>query len=131
MYNPDNLRSYCGPGGRVIMFGFFRAVGIMIARFVEVAASHPEHRFDNIIFVSLPFPDVISRAGGLSELEAHKAATGEDVCCVLWVCVLKPPFDLLLSDVCCFEQESSMQSCCVSCDLHPSLPFLSSGCVGK
>jgi len=41
LYSPQVLTSYCGgPSGRVIIFAFARATGIMIARFLEAEEAY-------------------------------------------------------------------------------------------
>jgi hypothetical protein len=37
LFNPSTLRDYCGLGGRVIIFAFARAAGILMTRFLESA----------------------------------------------------------------------------------------------
>ena len=76
LYDPDNLKSYTGDGGRVIFFTFARAGGIMLKRLLEAS---PDKDMTGIYIVMLPFPDTISRAGGPGEIEAHFRATGERV----------------------------------------------------
>ena len=76
MYDVDNLRQYCGPGGRVLVFCFARAPGIFLKRLLEVSAGKD---CSNICIIALPFGDNISRAGGRSEIEAHYKRTGEQV----------------------------------------------------
>ena len=73
LYDPDNLRSYCGPSGRVIVIAFCRAASIFISRLLEACGSKSLH---NIIVVSLPYPDTISRAGGVAEIEEYRRAHG-------------------------------------------------------
>lgn len=64
LYSPTNLKSYTGPHGRVIVIGFMRSAGIFLSRLME-ASTGP---FNDIIIVSLPFPDTISRAGGAADV---------------------------------------------------------------
>jgi len=37
LFNPEVLKRYCGPGGRVIIFAFARAAGKLIGRLLESA----------------------------------------------------------------------------------------------
>jgi len=74
LFNPANLRSYCGDGGRVIIFAFGRAMEIMVKRFIEVFQENPDrnNNFTNIYIVCLPFNDEISSAGNEKEVTAFK-----------------------------------------------------------
>ena len=73
MYSPAHLRSHCGPDGRVLVFAFYRAAGIFLARLLEANPSAGPDTFAGIVIVSLPYADTISRAGGPDELKAFKA----------------------------------------------------------
>ena len=73
-YNLNVLRSYAGEGGRVVLFCFSRAAGIMLDRLIE--ANRPEADFAGVYIVSLPWPDVISRAGGRDDIAAELRKTG-------------------------------------------------------
>ena len=75
-YDADTLRSYAGKGGRVVIFGFMRGAGIFLQRLVEVSG-HMD--LSNVIVVCLPFPDNISRAGGVDEREAYRRQHGVEV----------------------------------------------------
>ena len=77
LFNPDKLRSHCGPGGRVLLFMFCRAAIIFVSRFMEVSGDRDA---SNIIVVSLPFGDTISRAGGRDEIAAYAQLHGKQVC---------------------------------------------------
>jgi hypothetical protein len=71
-FNADTLRSYTGGDtGRVIIFAFMRAAGIMLARLLE---ANPGADMSRIIIVSLPYGDNISRAGGPDEIAAFERA---------------------------------------------------------
>jgi len=77
LYNPDRLRRFPGPDGRVLVFVFMRAAGIYLDRLLEAAAAH--QTFENIVIIVLPFADHITRAGGGSERAAYKAKFGKKV----------------------------------------------------
>jgi hypothetical protein len=74
LFNPANLRSYCGDGGRVIIFAFGRAMEIMVKRFIEVFQENPDrnNNFTNIYIVCLPFNDEIPSAGNTEEVQKFK-----------------------------------------------------------
>jgi len=76
LFRPSTLKLEHGPTGRAIVMAFDRAAAVFIRRMMEVAG---EEDFSNIIVVCLPFPDTISRAGGLDQRQAYFAATGNDV----------------------------------------------------
>jgi hypothetical protein len=44
LYNPTLLRSYCGKGGRVIIFAFARAPVILMERLMEAHAAYVNNR---------------------------------------------------------------------------------------
>lgn len=35
LFNPELLRRHCGPGGRVVIFAFARAAGVLMTRFLQ------------------------------------------------------------------------------------------------
>jgi hypothetical protein len=76
MYDSDILNSYTGIDGRVIVFTFCRATGIFLHRLLEVSG---DKDLSNIIIVCLPFPDVISRAGGMQERAEYETKTGRTI----------------------------------------------------
>ena len=69
-FNADALRAHTGPDGRVVIFAFMRAAGIMLSRLLEANVSPGSLK--GIIIVSLPFADNISRAGGPDEIAAYQ-----------------------------------------------------------
>lgn len=64
MYDSDVLNAHTRSDGRVIVFTFCRATSIYIHRLLEVSG---DKDLSNIVVVCLPYPDVISRAGGESD----------------------------------------------------------------
>lgn len=76
LFRPSSTKMLCGPTGRVVILAFWDAASIFVKRMLEVAGTED---FSNIVIVCLPFPDTIARAGGVSELTAHRDATGESM----------------------------------------------------
>lgn len=74
-YNANELRSKCGPDGRVYVFAFWRAAPIFLKRLLECNPGDVDLSF--ITLVALPFPDVISRAGGPDEIAEYRTAHPE------------------------------------------------------
>lgn len=73
LYDPQVLQSYAGRGGRVVVICFCRSASIFLRRLLEVSG-HKD--MSNIVIISLPYPDNISRAGGRSEIEEYVKRTG-------------------------------------------------------
>ena len=76
MYDSDILNSYTRVDGRVVVFTFCRATSIFIHRLLEVSG---DKNLSNIVVVCLPYPDVISRAGGESERTKYLEEHGEPI----------------------------------------------------
>jgi len=75
-YDSDILNSYTRFDGRVVVFTFCRATSIFIHRLLEVSG---DKDLSNIVVVCLPYPDVISRAGGETERKKYFEEHGESI----------------------------------------------------
>ncbi len=71
LFDAEALRAASGPGGRVIIFAFVRAVPIMLERLLDVNTAPDSLR--NICIVALPLPDTMPRAGGTEEIRVSAA----------------------------------------------------------
>jgi hypothetical protein len=76
LYDSDKLKSCTGTSGRVVVLAFCRASIIFLKRLLEVSGNKD---LSNIVIVSLPYPDEISRAGGKTECAKYKEVTGIDI----------------------------------------------------
>lgn len=93
LYNTQVLKSYAsgtgtgaGAGapapsppscaGRIVLICFCRSASIFLHRLLEVSGSQD---MSNIVIIALPYPDVISRAGGRDEIEKHVLKTGHSI----------------------------------------------------
>ena len=76
LYDADFLSSYSAVSGRIVVITFCRAASIFLHRLLEVSG---DKNLSNIVIVSLPYPDEISRAGGADECTRYKATTGIDI----------------------------------------------------
>jgi len=83
LYNPEVLASYCGDAsGRVVIFAFARASGIIMSRLLEAHAARGSSEtspFQRLYIVALPLPDNINSAGTSTEIEEHLKRTGETI----------------------------------------------------
>lgn len=73
MYDSDILNSYTRHTGRVVVIAFCRAASIFLHRLLE---NSKDKDLSNIVIISLPYPDTISRAGGRTDLIEYKEKTG-------------------------------------------------------
>jgi len=76
LYDSQLLKAQTGYGGRVVVICFCRSASIFLHRLLEVSGSKD---LSNIVIISLPYPDVISRAGGMSEIEEYTKRTGRPI----------------------------------------------------
>ena len=75
LFSPEVLRNRRKHAkGKVIIFAFARAAGIMMRRILE----HTRENTEDICIVALPWEDNISRTGGLADIEAARVR-GEEL----------------------------------------------------
>ena len=82
LYDVDKLNSYVKSdnsdksAGRILVFCFMRSAGIFLSRLLEKSG---DKDLSNIHIIALPWPDDISRAGGVSDRDrAEKAGESFD-----------------------------------------------------
>ena len=76
LYKPSVLKSHTGANGRIVVICFCRSASIFLHRLLEVSG---HMSMSNIVIISLPYPDMISRAGGRSEIEEYTKRTGNTI----------------------------------------------------